>query len=147
MGLLLSVVTFLVYLPVFQGQFVWDDDEWTTNIGRLLCNVSGLRLIWCQFTALQQYYPLTSHDVSGWHYHLWGFGPLPYHVENVLLHTLAVLLFWRLLERLGVAGAGPAAAIFALHPVMVESAGWITRTQERAFAGVLPLGVAGLWPV
>jgi Flp pilus assembly protein TadD len=129
MGLLLAGVTFLAYLPVFQGQFIWDDDSWTTNIGRLLRNVSGLRLIWFQFTALQQYYPLTA--TTFWlDYHLWGFWPLPYHVENVLLHALAALLFWRLLERLGVVGAWLAAAIFALHPVMVESAGWITERKN-----------------
>jgi len=129
MGLLLAGVTFLAYLPVFQGQFVWDDDSWTTNISGLLRNVSGLRLIWCQFTALQQYYPLTA--TTFWlDYHLWGFWPLPYHVENVLLHTFAALLFWRLLERLEVAGAWLAAAIFALHPVMVESAGWITERKN-----------------
>ena len=129
MGLLLVGVTFLTYLPVFQGQFVWDDDSWTTKIGELLRNVSGLRLIWCQITALQQYYPLTA--TTFWlDYHLWGFWPPPYHVENVLLHALAALLFWRLLERLGVAGAWLAAAIFALHPVMVESAGWITERKN-----------------
>ncbi len=129
LGLLLAGVTFLAYLPVFRGQFVWDDDSWTTNIGGLLRNVSGLRLIWCQFTALQQYYPLTA--TTFWlDYHLWGFWPLPYHVENVLLHALAALLFWRLLERLAVAGAWLAAAIFALHPVMVESAGWITERKN-----------------
>ena len=137
-GLLLVAATFLAYLPVFRGQFVWDDDAWTTNIGGLLRNVSGLRLIWCQFTALQQYYPLTA--TTFWlDYHLWGFWPLPYHVENVLLHTLAALLFWRLLKHLGVAGAWLAAAIFALHPVMVESAGWITE-RKNVLSLVLYIG-------
>jgi tetratricopeptide (TPR) repeat protein len=129
MGLLLVGVTFLVYLPAILGQFVWDDDSWTGKLIGMLRNVSGLRLIWCQLTALQQYYPLTA--TTFWlDYHLWGFWPLPYHVENVLLHILAALLFWRLLERLGVAGAWLAAAIFALHPVMVESAGWITERKN-----------------
>jgi protein O-mannosyl-transferase len=129
LGLLLVAATFLAYLPVFRGQFVWDDDSWTTKVGGLLRDVSGLRLIWCQFTALQQYYPLTA--TTFWlDYHLWGFWPLPYHVENVLLHALAALLFWRLLERLKVAGAWLAAAIFALHPVMVESAGWIAERKN-----------------
>jgi tetratricopeptide (TPR) repeat protein len=95
----------------------------------LLRDFTGLRLIWCRPTALQQYYPLSG--TTFWlDYHLWGFWTLPYHVENVLLHALVALLFWRLLRRLEVPGAWLAGAIFALHPVMVESAGWITERKN-----------------
>ena len=80
------------------------DDE----LSSLLHNTSGLRLIWFQPTALQQYYPLTG--TTFWlDYQLWNFWTTPYHVENVLLHALAALLFWRLLLRLQVPGAWLAA--------------------------------------
>jgi len=129
LGLLLIAATLLAYWPALPGKFVWDDDAWTTGIARLLQDVSGLRLIWCQPTALQQYYPLTG--TTFWlDYHLWGFWTLPYHIENVLLHIGTALLFWKLLRRLEVPGAWLAAAIFALHPVMVESAGWITERKN-----------------
>jgi tetratricopeptide (TPR) repeat protein len=128
-GLLLVVVTVLAYLPALRGQFVWDDLVWTTGISGLLQDFSGLRLMWSKFTALQQYYPLSG--TTFWlDYHLWGFWPLPYHVENVFLHAGAALLFWKLLRRLQVPGAWLAAAIFALHPVMVESAGWIAERKN-----------------
>jgi protein O-mannosyl-transferase len=137
-GLLLVAATFLVYWPALSGQFVWDDDSWTTKIAGLLRTNSGLCAIWCQFTALQQYYPLTG--TTFWlDYQLWGFWPLPYHVENILLHTVAVLLFWKLLRRLDVPGAWLAAAIFALHPVMVESVAWITE-RKNVLSLVLYLG-------
>jgi tetratricopeptide (TPR) repeat protein len=128
-GLFLVAATFLAYLPALHGGFVWDDDSWTTRISGLLQNFSGLRTMWFHPTALQQYYPLTG--TTFWiDYHLWGFWTLPYHFENVLLHSLATVLFWRLLLRLQLPGAWLAAALFALHPVMVESAAWITERKN-----------------
>ncbi len=129
LGLLLVAATFLAYWPALHGGFVWDDASWTTNLSALFQNASGLRTIWFQPTALQQYYPLTG--TTFWlDYQLWKYWTLPYHVENVLLHALAALLFWRLLRRLQLPGAWLAAALFALHPVMVESAAWITERKN-----------------
>jgi len=128
-GLLLIAVTFLAYLPALRGSFVGDDETWTTQMSGLLHGLSGLRTMWFHLTALQQYYPLTG--TTFWlDYQLWKFWTPPYHVENVLLHALAALLFWRLLLRLQLPGAWLAAALFALHPVMVESAAWITERKN-----------------
>jgi tetratricopeptide (TPR) repeat protein len=128
-GLLLVAATFLAYLPALPGQFVWDDDAWTTRIPRLMRDASGLWTMWSKPGALQQYYPLTG--TTFWLDHqFWGTWTMPYHVENVLLHACAAVLFWRLLLKLGVPGAWLAGAVFALHPVMVESAGWITERKN-----------------
>jgi tetratricopeptide (TPR) repeat protein len=128
-GLLLVAAVFLVYQPALQGKFIWDDDSWTSNISSLLSDFSGLRLMWCKPTALQQYYPLTG--TTFWlDYQLWGFRTLPYHVENVLLHAFAALLFWQLLRRLQTPGTWLASCILALHPLMVESVGWITERKN-----------------
>ena len=136
--LLIIVLTVLAYLPVMHGGFVWDDDSWTTGIKGLLRDVSGLRSMWCQLTALQQYYPLSG--TTFWlDYHLWGFWTLPYHAENVLLHAASAVLFWQLLRRLETPGAWLAGAVFALHPVMVESVGWITE-RKNVLSLVLYLG-------
>ena len=140
-GGLIVLLVFLAYLPALRGGFVWDDDEWTTNLSALFQNPSGLHLIWFQPDILQQYYPLSG--TTFWlDYQLWGFWTTPYHVENVLLHVLAALLFWRLLLRLQVPGAWLAGALFALHPVMVESVAWITE-RKNVLSLVLYLG-AGL---
>jgi protein O-mannosyl-transferase len=137
-GVLIVASTVVAYLPALRGGFVWDDDSWTTNISGLLRDASGLRAIWCKTTAMQQYYPLTG--TTFWlDFQLWGLRTLPYHVENVLIHAVAALLFWRLLRRLHVPGAWLASAIFALHPVMVESAAWITE-RKNVLSLVLYLG-------
>ena len=125
----LVAIVLLAYLPALQGGFVWDDDSWTTKLLRVLQDTSGLRAIWLEPKTLQQYYPLSG--TTFWlDYQLWEFRPLPYHVENVLLHALAALLFWRSLRALRVPGAELASAIFALHPLMVESAAWITERKN-----------------
>ena len=128
-GGLIVLLVLLAYLPALRGGFVWDDDSWTTGIPVLLRNTWGLEMMWAHTTALQQYYPLSG--TTFWlDYQLWKFWTTPYHVENLMLHVLAALLFWRLLLRLQLPGAWLAAALFALHPVMVESAAWITERKN-----------------
>ncbi|MFL5304027.1 MAG: tetratricopeptide repeat protein [Polyangia bacterium] len=128
-GGLIVVLILLAYLPVLQAGFIWDDDSWTTKLVGVFRDSAGLRSIWFQPTAMQQYYPLTG--TTFWlDYQLWRFWAPPYHVENVLLHATAALLFWRVLRRLRVPGAWLASALFALHPVNVESVGWITERKN-----------------
>ena len=128
-GGLLVLLVFLAYLPAVHGAFVWDDDSWTTKLSPFFQNISGLGAIWIHPTALQQYYPLTG--TSFWlDYQLWNLWTTPYHVENMLLHALSALLFWRLLVQLRVPGAWLAGAIFAVHPIMVESVAWITERKN-----------------
>jgi protein O-mannosyl-transferase len=128
-GILIVFFVFIAYFPAWQGKFVWDDDAWTTNQSELFQSTSGLRSIWFEPTSLQQYYPLTG--TSFWlDYQFWQFKTLPYHLENILLHAVAALLFWRVLLRLQLPGAWLAAALFALHPVMVESVAWITERKN-----------------
>ncbi|HVM51308.1 MAG TPA: tetratricopeptide repeat protein [Candidatus Acidoferrum sp.] len=149
-ALFLLAATLLAYLPALPGGFVWDDDAWTTRIPKLTQDGAGLWQMWSKPGALQQYYPLTG--TTFWLDHqLWGTWTLPYHVENVVLHACAAMLLWRLLRKLQVPGAWLAGAVFALHPVMVESAGWITERKNVLslcffLAALLAYGqFTGLW--
>jgi protein O-mannosyl-transferase len=128
-GILIVLFVFIAYFPAWHGEFVWDDDAWTTGRSELYQSSTGLSSIWLNPTTLQQYYPLTG--TSFWlDYQLWQFWTLPYHLENILLHAVAALIFWRVLLRLQLPGAWLAAALFALHPVMVESVAWITERKN-----------------
>lgn len=135
----LVAATLLAYVPSIRGGFIWDDDFYVTgNVN--LRSAEGLRAIWLDRSATPQYYPVT--HTSFWiEYHLWGLDPLGYHVVNVLLHAAAAILFALILESLGIPGAWLAAAVFALHPVHVESVAWITE-RKNTLSGVFYLGAA-----
>ena len=126
-AVVLLLVVFAVYGPALGGGFLWDDDAHVTKPE--LRSAQGLWRIWTEPTATQQYYPLlhTAFWVQWW---VWHDDPVGYHVVNVLMHALAALLAWRVLLRLGIPGAGLAAAIFAVHPVHVESVAWITELKN-----------------
>jgi tetratricopeptide (TPR) repeat protein len=131
-AILVAVV--LAYLPALNAGFIWDDDDYVTN-NPLLTAPDGLQRIWFSKHLQSQYFPLVYTTLRLQHA-LWALNPMGYHAVNVLLHGLCALLVWALLKRLAVRGAWLAAAIFALHPVQVESVAWITElknTQSTLF--------------
>ncbi|WP_428938570.1 tetratricopeptide repeat protein [Fontivita pretiosa] len=122
------IATFTCYWPAMRGQFIWDDDRHVSE-NPTLRNLRGLWRIWFRWGATPQYYPMT--HTSFWiEYRFWGLNPTGYHVTNVTLHSINALLLWRLLRRLEVRGAFLAAAVFALHPVNVESVAWISERKN-----------------
>src|SRR5574342_538509 len=133
-GLLL--VTVVTYFPALDGGFLWDDDAHVT--GPALRSLTGLGRIWTDPRATQQYYPLT-HSAFWLAYQLWGANPVGYHLVNVGLHGVGAVLVWRILRRLAVPGAWLGGALFALHPVQVESVAWITELKNT-LSGVCYLG-------
>ncbi len=124
---IICLITYLAYRPAIHGGMVWDDDD---NITRPeLQSIDGLFRIWFDPTATAQYYPLV-HTVFWVEHKLWGDAYSGYHRMNVLWHCLSVVLLYVVLKRLKIPGALLAAAIFALHPVMVESVAWITEQKN-----------------
>ena len=127
-GLLLVGATLFAYQPAWHAGFIWDDDVYVTG-NRLLTAPDGLWRIWFSLDSPSQYFPLT-YTTFRIERALWGLNPAGYHWVNFLLHAANALLVWRLLKRLRVPGAWLAAAIFALHPVQVESVAWITERKN-----------------
>ena len=127
----LCLLVAVSYLPALSAGFVWDDQ--VLKLATPLHTWSGLAQIWFAPRALLphegHYWPLL-YTIFWLEHKLWGLAPLGYHLVNLLLHTGVVLLLWRLLRRLGVPGAWFVAAVFAVHPLHVESVAWIIGRKD-----------------
>jgi protein O-mannosyl-transferase len=125
------VAAVLVYLPAVRGGLLWDDDGHVTKPE--LRSLGGLARIWAEVGATQQYYPLL-HSAFWSEHRLWGDSLIGYHLVNIVLHAVAASLVYVVLMRLKIPGAALAAAIFAVHPVEVESVAWISEQKNTLSA-------------
>ena len=131
-AVVLAAVTILAYRPAWHGGFLWDDDAYIIN-NELLTASDGWQRIWFSLDSPSQYFPLT-YSIFRIEHALWGLNTTGYHWVNLLLHVANALLVWAVLARLRIPGAWVAAAIFALHPVQVESVAWITERKNVLMA-------------
>jgi tetratricopeptide (TPR) repeat protein len=125
-GLLLIALVVIAYSRVFNAGFIWDDDR---HLTRNPCVVGplGFKEIWSAAHAF--YYPLVL--TTFWALHKFvGLNPLPYHLLNVVVHGCSAVVLWRVLRHLKIPGAWLGAAIWALHPVMVQSVAWVTELKN-----------------
>jgi tetratricopeptide (TPR) repeat protein len=127
-----SLAAFLVYLPALGGSFLnWDDDIYVVQ-NRAIRELNGGTVAWAATTFhAYNWHPLTwlSHAVD---YALYGPAPRGHHLTSVLLHALnSGLLLWALWRLTGAAvPAAATAALFALHPLHVESGAWVAERRD-----------------
>jgi Flp pilus assembly protein TadD len=136
-ALLIGAVV-IAYFPTLHGRILWDDDAHVTRPD--LRSIYGLWSIWFDPGATQQYYPLL-HSAFWLEHKLWGDAVVGYHLLNILFHASASCLLLVILRRLKIPGASLAAAVFALHPVYVESVAWITE-QKNTLSALFYFGAA-----
>lgn len=143
-ALLLALVTLVVYLPVRHHDFVvYDDNDYITENLVVQDGLTWAGVKWA-FTTwhASNWHPLTwlSHMLDC---ELFGLNPGAHHLVNVLFHASnSVLLFallWRLTRKLGPAAL--VAALFAWHPLHVESVAWASERKDvlSLFFGLLTL--------
>ena len=126
LGFVLLGLVCVAYVKVINAGFIWDDES---HLTRNPCVVGplGLKEAWTSARAV--YYPLVL--TTFWTLHKFaGLSPWPYHLLNVFLHAGSALLLWQVLRQLNVRGAWLGAALWALHPVMVQSVAWVTELKN-----------------
>jgi tetratricopeptide (TPR) repeat protein len=148
LALLLLAATLLLYAPVRDFSFlIWDDDEYVTANPQVQSGLTAAGAAWAFTTPyFCNWQPLTflSHmsDAS-----LFGMRPAGHHGMNLLFHAANVLLLFFLLHRAtGCLGRSFfVAALFALHPLNVESVAWIAERKNllSTFFFLLALGGYG----
>ncbi len=130
---LLLLLTGLVYARALTFDFVnFDDDVYVTKNPAVRSGLTTDGLAWA----------LTTNHAANWHPLTWlslmldaeiaGLRPGMFHLTNVLLHAANVLLLFLVLSRMTRSTAKSAfvAALFAVHPLHVESVAWIAERKD-----------------
>ncbi len=131
LALLVSVL--VAYEPLRRNDFVnYDDDKYITENPHVLAGITRDSVIWA-FTEphFHMYHPLTSlsHMLDC---ELFGLNPFWHHASSLLFHMLnALLLFWVVKRMTGFVWASAfVAAVFALHPLQVDSVAWVAERKS-----------------
>jgi protein O-mannosyl-transferase len=131
--LLLVLLTLAFYNPVVHNSFTnMDDDVYITDNVHVRAGLTGATVKWA-FTSFDEanWHPLTwlSHALDC---QLFNLNPVGHHYVNVLMHGVSAILLFLLLE--GATGlTWPSlmvAALFALHPINVESVAWASERKN-----------------
>ena len=131
--LLLITVTLSVFLQVQNHDFVnIDDPHYVSDNPYVKNGLSKGNIIWAfTTTRVANWHPLTwlSHMLD---YQLFGMNPGGHHVTSVLFHVANSVLLFLLLTRMTGAAWRSAfvAALFALHPLHVESVAWVSERKD-----------------
>ena len=134
LGALLVLATLLLYGRVTHHEFVWDDSAYVTKNIHVSTGLNLGNVVWA-FTSFHQgnWHPLTwiSHMADC---QLFGLNSGPHHFVNVALHAANVLLLFFVLHRATGAlwRSFPVAALFAVHPLNVETVARVSRSSCHA---------------
>jgi tetratricopeptide (TPR) repeat protein len=143
--LFLAVITACVYAPTFSNGFVnYDDPDYVYSNRHVLTGLTRENIAWAFTTGhASNWHPLTwlSHMLDG---QLFGEKPAGHHFTNVLFHVANTTLLFLVLRAMTGAlwRCAFVAALFALHPLHVESVAWISERKDllSTFFFLLTLG-------
>lgn len=129
----LSLLALLVYVQVVNHEFLpYDDDRYITANPAVQQGLTLQSIVWAFTSAhASNWHPLTwiSHMID---YELFGVNPAGHHLVNLLFHLINTLLLFLAFERMtgGFWQSVVVAALFALHPLHVESVAWAAERKD-----------------
>ncbi|PCJ87764.1 MAG: hypothetical protein COA57_04205 [Flavobacteriales bacterium] len=133
--ILLLAATFTVFFPSIFFDFTNWDDDWMLVNNPLVksLSLSNIRRI---FTELynKNYQPIVIFSYAVEHY-FFGLNAKIFHLTNVMLHLINVSVVYIFIKSISDKGriAFIASALFALHPLRVESVVWITERRDLLY--------------
>jgi tetratricopeptide (TPR) repeat protein len=142
--LLIVLACVAVFSTSLPNDFIGWDDEWLVTGNYWIQEVSWENIkdilnpwvhpevrtaLGNEFLPIRDFSYMLDHAV-------WGLNAFGFHLTNLLLHTLACLLLYAVLIRLSrrLSFALPAALLFAVHPLHVESIAWVASRKDVLFA-------------
>ena len=131
LGIIL-LISFVIYLPAFDNKLLaWDDENYIKN-NPLVYSIN-LKDIFSQY-VMGNYHPLTILTFAI-EYQIFGLNETGYHVVNVLLHLLNVVLVFYAINLLTnkPAVALVASLLFGIHPLHVESVAWAAELKDLLY--------------
>jgi protein O-mannosyl-transferase len=147
LGALLGILTWFAFEPGLKNNFVdWDDLKYITENGCI--QLKGKELInnlffgECKY-VMGNYHPLTVLTYA-WNFQSGKFDPEVYHRTNLILHVINTLLLLLAVYKMSsgkLFTAGFAAALFALHPLHVESVIWAAERKDVLYTFFLLLAL------
>lgn len=131
--LLLIAITLAVYWPVLGHEFTnYDDTDYVTSNPHVQSGLSWGNLVWAfNIGYANNWHPLTwiSHMLD---WRLFGQNPIGHHAGNLLFHLANTLLLFLVFRRMTSSTWKSAfvAALFAVHPLHVESVAWVAERKD-----------------
>ncbi len=133
LSLLMALATAILFAPVVRNEFVnYDDPDYVTSNPQVQGGLTASNIAWAFATGhASNWHPLTwmSHMLDST---LFGLNPAGHHAMSLVLHVINVVLVFLLLRRLTGTCFRSAfvAAVFAIHPLRVESVAWISERKD-----------------
>lgn len=134
--ILLSYIVLFAFYPAITSDFINLDDVIMVTENQIIRNLSlsNIKEMFCSF-HYKLYHPIVNLSYAI-EYHFCGLNPYLYHVNNILLHILNVLILFFIIKKLfkSFFVAYVVAILFAIHPVNVEVVSWVTSRKDTLYS-------------